>query len=348
VTAELKEAKQRLSTPNSAVLPAKVDRLEQYIADSLNQLARGGIRWANGSYYVALSRLLHRAEEFAISVASVEPVIGYALDDDSRLRNSQIVGRDRLLADLSLAVSTLARDPSCSKAPNVPTAADAARRTTGPSIRWFRRTWGLSERTEDSTPLEGATSRARSTVATVERLINDFRDGQWAGLVRGRGRLRASIAFAGLITYILLSVPVVAEVDHAEIMETVSLYVVRAVVGLFSRLYRESTIDSAGEDYGLSAARLTLTPLLSGIAAIGGVFIFTMLTVQNVQSVTGNVGGYLTAILPLLLTPYSIIVAAIFGLTPSLLISSLQQQTTKLSEALRSTQGDDVRTSPTT
>jgi hypothetical protein len=49
------------------------------------------------------------------------------------------------------------------------------------------------------------------------------------------------------------------------------------VVGLLSRLQRESTEEGGVQDYGLTTARLYRTPLFCGLAAVGGVILVAML-----------------------------------------------------------------------
>jgi hypothetical protein len=63
---------------------------------------------------------------------------------------------------------------------------------------------------------------------------------------------------------------------------------VGAVAGLFGRIYRESQISTAFDDYGLSLTRLAATPLLSGLAGVGGVLLFSTLLTEPLASTTNT------------------------------------------------------------
>jgi hypothetical protein len=94
------------------------------------------------------------------------------------------------------------------------------------------------------------------------------------------------------------------------------------------------------EDYGLSRARLIHTPLFSGLAAVGGVMLVMVLpalvnlsaiTPEGAASASGgsmppNVAPQLADIFQL--NAISLLVAALFGLTPGLLIDRLHQAET--------------------
>jgi hypothetical protein len=126
-----------------------------------------------------------------------------------------------------------------------------------------------------------------------------------------------------------------------------AFYLVGAIVGLFNRLYSESGEGAAIEDYGLSWARLLLTPVLSGLAAVGGVLITAMLIgVVNGSILMPRPGppgaepaqpppaaasqpaepARPDAIFSLDRYPFGLVVAAVFGLTPGLLIRRLKSE----------------------
>ena len=106
---------------------------------------------------------------------------------------------------------------------------------------------------------------------------------------------------------------------------------VGAVAGLLGRVYRESQISTAIDDYGLSMARLAATPLLSGLAGIGGVLLFSTLQAGPSSIAIQN-------IFVLNRLDY-IIVSAFFGFTPNLLIRGLQERSEKYMSALKSSKG---------
>jgi hypothetical protein len=102
----------------------------------------------------------------------------------------------------------------------------------------------------------------------------------------------------------------------------IAFYLVGAVVGLFGELYGTSRRRRGiVEDYGLSIARLLTVPLLAGIAAVGGVLLTRL-------SGTATSDGLpaLAQIFSLQKYSFGLVIAAIFGLTPGLLLDRLSQQ----------------------
>jgi formate-dependent nitrite reductase membrane component NrfD len=105
-------------------------------------------------------------------------------------------------------------------------------------------------------------------------------------------------------------------------------YLVGALVGLFAELYGASRGHlRAVHDYGLALVRLLTIPVLSGIAAVLGV-VLTRLAGAASTDVP------LTDIFSLEDYPLGIVVAAIFGLTPGLLLERLRTETNEYKEEL--------------
>jgi hypothetical protein len=98
-------------------------------------------------------------------------------------------------------------------------------------------------------------------------------------LIRARNRLIWTMLAVGVTTYLLLSLALVAGVAVTYIQTAAILYLVGAIVGLFNRLRIEAGQSSAVEDFGLSQARLVVTPLVSGLAAVAGVYLIAALPV---------------------------------------------------------------------
>lgn len=114
-------------------------------------------------------------------------------------------------------------------------------------------------------------------------------------------------------------------------MAATAFYLVGAVAGLFGRFYAESNSDHSKDDYGLFTARLIATPLLSGLAGVGGVLITVVLPVLSGQPIPG-----LDKIFTL--NSEYLFAAIVFGFTPNLLIRSLQQRAQKFTNDLASSQ----------
>ena len=164
----------------------------------------------------------------------------------------------------------------------------------------------------------------------------------------------------GLLTsiaaYVLLCVAILMDADPAMIVAATVFYLIGALVGLFSRLRSDAQTDQAVEDYGLNTVRLVFTPLFSGLAAIGGVVLINLLPAVQAQPVPDAAQAQLTgqllqqatasdalinlsAIFNLRGNQFGLIVAAIFGLTPQLLLDRLLHSADQYKVELQSTEG---------
>jgi hypothetical protein len=136
-----------------------------------------------------------------------------------------------------------------------------------------------------------------------------------------------------MVTYTLFALAVIQEVDEVSVTAGITFYLVGALVGLFGELYatyrrRRGIVG----DYGLSAARLLTVPLLAGIAAVGGVVITRLSGTATAEGLPP-----LREIFSLRGYPFGLVIAAIFGLTPGLLLDRLSQQTESYKKELAET-----------
>jgi hypothetical protein len=162
----------------------------------------------------------------------------------------------------------------------------------------------------------------------------------WTGTVTGMGG------------FLLLALAILRGVSDSAVVAATVFYLVGATVGLFNQL--SSGWGDAGateEDYGLTQARLMYTPLLSGLAAIGGVLVTTMLyatlsgpivttpeptnsgqgssTVETVEAEPSTVNlsvPQVEDIFDLGEGRFGLVIAAVFGLTPGLLVDRLKSE----------------------
>lgn len=179
---------------------------------------------------------------------------------------------------------------------------------------------------------------ARSALREVRRTINEFRKGLWEGLVTIRNQLIGTTIITGLPAYVMLCIAIIAGAPQASIMAATIFYTVGALTGLFGRLYIESKTDTAADDYDLTLARIVVTPVLAGLAAVGGVLLTTMLSLTVLKSPalqTSNQQLGLGVIYNLNSNTFGIIIAAIFGLTPNLFINILQDKAKDLTDQLQ-------------
>jgi hypothetical protein len=220
---------------------------------------------------------------------------------------------------------------------------------------------------------------ARMVIARIAQAVFEYRDDLRAGIVRARNRLAQTMILTGLTAYALVVLAILMGVDPGALATASAYYLVGAVVGLFDRLRTEAQADSAVEDYGLAFVRLVHTPLVSGLAAVGGVVLMALIASAPVAatlapsatptpissaansstarpssaassgSSSTQVGGAppaatagpAVALRPLFdipTHPVGLLLAAIFGLSPGLLVQRLQNQAERYKDALRNTE----------
>ena len=297
-----------------------------------------GPQWVRGTGYVYTWGMIHRAEEALMEVDALPIVIREAIRDRLDLEGSNVENRDTLLKELELAVRDL--DPDATKYlkrsqddNNIKALLQEilAQRTSASQetlTNGIDRDAQVKSTDQLMKPSPLVQARARATLRQVKHALNKFREDRLAELIQARNNLDLSIIATGSITFILLTM-VLLTLDPTRLSNQVmtvatAYYIIGAAVGLFARLYKESTATSASNDYGLSLKRLLATPLLSGLAAIGGVILFGTLILNSTPSASLHLESIFV------FTPYSLLIAAIFGLTPNLLIKGLEEKSNKL------------------
>jgi hypothetical protein len=189
-----------------------------------------------------------------------------------------------------------------------------------------------------STPNEEA--NARVTLREIRRALNEFRDTQRLGIVSIRNQLMASTFVTGFVTYALLCTVILAVVNtnnaaaqsqRATILAAVIFYIVGAMAGLFGKIYSQSRAGTSVDDFGLSFVHLIGTPLISGLAGIGGAFLYNILILQGPLGPSVSISTVFT-----FNRLDFLIAAAIFGYAPNLLMKGLQAN--KYVSALQSSQ----------
>jgi hypothetical protein len=261
----------------------------------------------------------------------LETVIADAYNDELRLEGSNIDNRDALLKRLRDSLPTLEARLCDTKI----TEASQSGSGTGDTVEC------------PVTPVMEVL--AREKLRHVKHAINQFRDERRRGLVHARNRLTKTVTVTGLVIFLIVALAVLLCVQRGYIVAAAAFYLVGAIVGLFNQLYLEGGTETATEDYGLASARLFHTPMISGLAALGGVLIIPMFSVLVNSSIHGKstVGDVLdlTKLLNLTGQPFSIVLAAIFGLSPTILISRLQQEAEQYKADLKGTESPTRRSS---
>src|SRR5258707_4568357 len=296
--------------------------------------------WVLGLGYVVAWFRIHRAEEALIDVEPVEMVVRGAFHDKMAITDSQMSNSSDLLNQLRTAVKAL--DPAMG---DVFRTGDTASQETeqlqdlldsvqqlGQGVQQIAK--NSSVKLDDNqthkkghgqpgTKGPSPESEARLTIREIRQTLNEFRDHQWEGLIRARNRLMSGIFVTGLVTFLLLCIALLSassgssdsQSGHAALLAAAAFYVVGAIAGLFGTIYRESTMSIGVDDYGLSLARLIGTPMLSGLAGVGGAFLYSVLILQTTPSASLTISSIFT----LSRLDY-LIAAVIFGFAPNLII----------------------------
>ncbi|HEV8229762.1 MAG TPA: hypothetical protein VGQ86_07375 [Candidatus Limnocylindria bacterium] len=270
-----------------------------------------GREYVSGTGYISLWNRVHRCEEAVIVFQPVPSVLAAASHDLLRLDGSNMNDRDKLKNLLTEAIKTL--------------------------------------ESKDLTP--GDEARARGDVRTVREAINRYRDQLWDKMVRTKVQLMHTMLLTGATACAALVLAIIAGVEKTPIVGASAFYLVGAVVGLFARLRSESLSLAVIDDYGLGDARLRVTPLLSGLAAIAGVVLMANVLVPATDVVapatvddTGKITRVSSEVRPpatldqvfdLALNPAGLLAAAVFGLTPGLVLDRLKNQADKYKEDLQ-------------
>ncbi len=259
---------------------------------------------------------------------SDDEVVAHALHDEMRLKDSAIDNSEDYLNKLRWAVCVLGGARYLTPTPPLPQVVDA-----------------------DRTP--EARIQARVVVRQVRHAIDTFRDARRGGLLRSRNQLIWAGLLTGLFAYKVLALAIVLGAHPRTITAAVAFYLVGAVIGLFDQLRAGAGATADEDEFGLERTRLLYSPILSGLAAVGGVLITAMLYatlsghVVTATTVTAANEAASTAtqleipalnrIFDLHEHRFGLVLAAVFGLTPGLLVDRLQGQANQYRADLQST-----------
>lgn len=284
-----------------------------YVHDELeSDGSRASIRWALATGYLSVLSSLHRAEEALIVVEPTDAVVGDALHDALSLEDSTIDNSDRLLRILRSALDTVSPDTSVFLIAGTPVM------------------------TNPEHPMDPKV--ARQTLREVRFAINQYVEDKLGSLLRARNRLIWTMLAVGVATYLLLGLALAAAVPVPQVLAVTVFYLVGAIVGLFNRLRLEVGRSAAVEDFGLSMARLVVTPLLSGLAAVAGVY---LVAVAPSLFPTGQTAvpkpPTLSEVFNLGTNAVGLVYAAIFGLAPNTLTNRLAAASAQIERQIAST-----------
>jgi hypothetical protein len=288
-------------------------------------------RWVVGTGYLDAWELLHRAEEARLARPDVQTseLVDTAHRDWLRLRGSNIPDAETLAFTVRAAVGYVAPD----------------------AYQYFVDPTGGATVQTPTNVTRNQRAAARQMIMDVRSAINVYREERYDRIVRARNQLVVTTIFTAIVGYLGLGLALLAGVPTTAVFAASAYFVVGATVGMLVRLRSDAARSVAMEDYGLSTARLLHTPLLSGIAAIAGVALIALAAqvgdVLGQASVALNsetaaatepaaeTGGAdertdanaseLVRIFDVGRYPAGLIIAALFGFSPPLLLRGLQR-----------------------
>lgn len=276
-----------------------VKHLEAALHPSSARLDGSPLRWLGGYGYINLWRHVHRAEEALLKLEpDGESLYVAAVADEGRLLQTAVDSRDVLL-------------------------------------RALRDLLGEPEKRHEQMDVILArldSKHGRSLVSEIRFVLNSYRDELWQRLVRARNQMFETLVYTALVFdgLLALAIGVLPHSYENAIAVALSYYLIGAIVGLFAELYGASRRQrGAVHDYGLAVVRLLTIPVLSGIAAIGGVVLTRLGGTAGTRDTLA-----VTEIFSLQSYPFGLVLAAIFGLTPGLLLGRLREQTDEFKKAL--------------
>ena len=333
--AQFEAVKSKAAHANTQSIPPKepdkiaIAEIQSNFEDIDNMLSCNGLAWVMRTGYVNLWSRINKADEAMIDILPSQQVIEGAKYDILSLTGSKVPNNTLLIKNLDAAISTLSSDSNRSKQ------SWAQLVLLKPAV----------EPPGSSTATNNKEQEARSTIRQVRAALHRFTNERWDALVRARNQLMGTALLASILTYILVDLAIlVGVVIPIGTLEQISVfYLLGAIVGLFSRMLNESNAKDADiahmDDYGLTAARILVTPLLSGLAALVGVLLAAMLSIVLTTPLgqgTKNLPTFVENIYNFNMYPQNLAFAAVFGYLPSLVIGLLKQQTNKIQSEIHS------------
>jgi hypothetical protein len=334
-----------ISTPN-----AKIDQITLYKMKALNVAYNtyqklhnklfqnnSSIEWILGTGYVNAWHLVHRTQEALVGIETTQEVVGEVVHDIRAIQKSAISDSKDLIRKMLQAVKSLC--------PEAMAYFDELR-----ADKYYVDLFPPHSNIDlaDSTPTEELQQQsnqleelAREAIRQVKHALNVYQDSLRHTLIRSRNYTYIAIALTAFITYFLLCFVILWNTNQVAIGSVTAYYMIGVITGLFVQFYNETknkNDDAPPDDYGLFTSRLLATPVLSGLAAIGGVLVTATLPALSGQHVLN--APELGTIFNGTVTLEYLFAAALFGYSPNLIIGNLQQRTRKYSTDLQNSRGE--------
>lgn len=325
---------------NQATEPGKArETVIAYIQSNLDEIddmiQRKGMTWVLRTGYITLWDRINKADEAMIDVLPIQQVIEAANYDMLRLNGSDVPGHEDLLKRLATAITTLSSELHRSEQSSEQHQDTNVQQSMVPA----------KSAIEPPGSIKSDQQEARSNIRQVKSALHKFTIERWDPLIRARNELMGTAFLTSVLTYIIVVVAMLVGIQKINMVHLIVFYLLGAVVGLFSRLVGElqtkDTAISHTDDYGLTWARILVTPWLSGLAALIGVLLATMLSIVLATTLshgTTNQQSFPTlgTIYNYSMYPQNLVLAAIFGFLPSLAVGLLKQQANKIQSQINS------------
>jgi hypothetical protein len=294
------KSEQATATPTGQYKAAIAD-IESNLKNYDDLLNRNGLPWLSTGY-VSLWDRINEADEAIIDVLPCETVIESAKYEELRLKNSLVPDSKNSLNLLEKAIQTLSSANATDTVSSDPKSSRPSTAINGQS----------SQQSEQE---------ARADIRKVKAALHSFTNERWDGLVRARNQLIGTAFFTAFFTYILVIIAILAKVPSMNTIDAMVFYFLGAIVGLFGRLLDERNTDTVIDDYGLSMARILVTPLISGLAALVGVlFVTASATIDSIYKINLQ----------------NLLFAAVLGFAPNILIGMLRSKSEAIKGQLKS------------
>lgn len=329
------------------------------------------VDWLRSAGYNECYKRLHSIQADLLLLVGRAELLACIHEDYRALTDSRVPGADSLQYELERSVAELGLDAATFfTRPKGAMAAAGAPERPAPEAR-----------PAPAPP----TDEIRFRVRSVRIALDTFRDRTFEGLIHQRDRARASTFATGAILYVVLVWTLLFDIKHDALLYASILFAVGATVGVFARLLIQSEVGSDVEDYGLYVARVAQTVVASGVAALLGVVVtvYAAAAVNDADIVptaslasppaatrTATVTAAPTPIATPVVTPaaptpgssvngvrlasvfdfeaypIAIVIAAIFGLSPTLLLKRLEDATTRLKMDIKSIESSEAPSTP--
>lgn len=280
--------------------------------DLARQLEQPGPQWLDATGFLNAWDQLHEAEQNLLLIDSTAEVIGEAMYDLLRLTNSLIPGKDQLEKELKAALPFLSNE--------------AADQIGAHHVK----------------PLNEQVARER--IRNVRVAINEDREEQWAQIVRSRNGLLTAGAVSMGIAYFLVVMAVGFSAAARPLASALVFALIGALVSATHQLLVRSDAQGDVEDFGFSAVKLAVVPVLSALVAVLAVVLLTQIQLTlNGQSFGGSFTSW-QATFDWRKNPSALTIAIIFGLAPSLFFSLVQSRVDNAMASIKSSQPSGAAT----